>query len=68
VNYEGQDYPFTGSPNYDTLAMTPIDDLTAEIVQKKSGKIIFRGRRVLARRSDNGFVFGCGCRRNSITD
>jgi len=38
--YDGKDYPITGSPNFDTLAVTRIDAYTAKSVQKKDGKPI----------------------------
>jgi hypothetical protein len=38
--YDGKDYPITGSPDYDTLAVTRIDAYTAKSAQKKNGKQI----------------------------
>jgi hypothetical protein len=38
--YDGKDYPITGSPDFDTLAVTRIDAFTAKSVQKKNGKSI----------------------------
>lgn len=38
--YDGKDYPITGSPDYDTIAVTRIDAYTAKSVQKKDGKTV----------------------------
>ena len=36
--YDGKDYAITGSADFDTLAVTRVDDFTAKSVQKKGGK------------------------------
>ena len=36
--YDGKDYAFTGSADFDTLTVTRVDDHTAKSVQKKGGK------------------------------
>jgi hypothetical protein len=38
--YDGKDYPITGSPDYDTLAVTRIDAHTSKSKQKKDGKAV----------------------------
>jgi hypothetical protein len=38
--YDGKDYPVTGDPDYDGLAVKHIDANTAEAVLKKGGKTV----------------------------
>jgi opacity protein-like surface antigen len=38
--YDGKDYPISGSPDFDTLAVTRIDANTAKSTQKKAGKVV----------------------------
>jgi hypothetical protein len=38
--YDGKDYPITGSPNYDAIALTRIDANTVKSTQKRAGKAI----------------------------
>ncbi len=42
--YDGKDYPITGNPNQDTVALKKIDANTLEYVVKKAGKEIAKGR------------------------
>ncbi len=37
---DGKDYPVTGSPNFDTLALKQVDSNTVHSMQKKGGKVI----------------------------
>jgi hypothetical protein len=37
---DGKDYPVTGSPNFDTLALKQVDGNTVHSTQKKGGKMI----------------------------
>ena len=38
--YDGKDYPFTGSPDYDTVSAKRVATNTVELTQKKSGKVV----------------------------
>jgi hypothetical protein len=38
--YDGKDYPFTGSPDYDMVNAKRIATNTVQITQKKSGKVV----------------------------
>jgi hypothetical protein len=38
--YDGKDYPITGSPDYDVLALTRIDSNTVKSTQKNAGKAV----------------------------
>lgn len=48
--YDGKDYPLTGSPDYDALAVTKVNGTTAKFTLKKTGKIVSSGTRVLSAR------------------
>lgn len=39
ANFDGKDYAFTGSPNYDTLSLKKIDPHTFATTNKKDGKV-----------------------------
>ena len=49
VNYDGKDRPETGSPVADTLSLKRIDPFTAEFTQKKAGKVVATGTRVISK-------------------
>jgi hypothetical protein len=49
VNYDGKDRPATGLPELDTLSLKRIDLFTAEFTQKKAGKVVATGRRVISK-------------------
>jgi hypothetical protein len=49
VNYDGKDRPMTGSPDADTLSLKRIDAFTAEFTQKKAGKVVATGTRVISK-------------------
>jgi hypothetical protein len=38
--YDGKDYSFTGSPNYDTLSLKRVNGSTVKSTQKKAGKVV----------------------------
>jgi hypothetical protein len=38
--YDGKDYPFTGSPVFDTLSLKKLDAHTIKSTQKKAGKVV----------------------------
>ena len=40
AKFDGKDYPATGSPNVDAVAIKRIDANTIETVQKKDGKVV----------------------------
>jgi hypothetical protein len=39
-NYDGKDYPYTGSPNYDSLSLKRVNGSTVKSVLKKNGKVV----------------------------
>ena len=47
ANYDNP-YPVTGSPDYDAIKMTRVDDRTAESVLSHAGRVFGVARRVLA--------------------
>jgi hypothetical protein len=49
VNYDGKDRPATGRPDLDALSVKRIDAFTAEFTQKKAGKVIATGTRVISK-------------------
>src|SRR5262249_29906014 len=40
ANYDGKDYPVTGNPDLDTIALKRIDAHTLESARKKAGKVL----------------------------
>ena len=48
ANFDGKDYPITGSPNSDTISLKRIDKFSTESVEKKNGKVVSRNRRVVS--------------------
>ena len=48
ANYDGKDYPATGSQNYDSVSMKRINSNTTEVVRKKAGKAEATIRRVVS--------------------
>ena len=49
AKYDGKDYPVTGSPLFDTIALKGINDRTSEATLKKSGKVVSTARRVMSK-------------------
>jgi hypothetical protein len=49
VNYDGKDRPATGLTDADTLSLKRIDAFTAEFTQKKAGKVVSTGKRVISK-------------------
>jgi len=47
--YDGKDYPFTGSPDYDTVNARRIAANTVEITQKLRGKVVGKTVRTVSR-------------------
>jgi hypothetical protein len=60
VNYDGKDYPYIGSPLWDTLALTAVDNLTTSFVQKKDGKVALTGQRVISKDGKTMTITGKG--------
>lgn len=49
INYDGKDRPVTGRPDADTLSLKRIDAFTTEFTQKKAGKVVITGTRVISK-------------------
>src|SRR5215475_3421363 len=48
-NYDGKDYPVTGDPNVDAIALKRIDQHTVEFARKKAGKVVVTGTSVVSK-------------------
>src|SRR6202040_3947940 len=49
ANYDGKDYPVSGSRDVDAVALTRMDDFTSAATLKHAGKEIGVARRVVSR-------------------
>ena len=49
AKYDGQDYPITGVPNADTIALKRIDASTTESTAKKAGQVVMTVRSVVSK-------------------
>ena len=49
AKYDGQDYPITGVPNADTIALKRIDASTTESTSKKAGQVVMTVRSVVSK-------------------
>lgn len=49
ANYDGKDYPVTGSQNFDTIVLKRIDAFTLEATLKKAGKVVQTTTRVISK-------------------
>ena len=49
VNYDGKDRPQTGNPDADALSLKRIDASTTEFTQKRAGKVVMTGTRIISR-------------------
>jgi hypothetical protein len=49
INYDGKDRPQTGNPNADTLSLKRVDAFTTEFTQKRAGKVVLTGTRIISR-------------------
>ena len=49
ANYDGKDYPMTGSATSDTIALKRIDAFTVETTQKKAGKVVATATRAISK-------------------
>src|SRR5262245_23751630 len=48
ANYDGKDYPVTGNPDWDTIAIKRIDAYKVEVTPKKAGKVVSTNTRVVS--------------------
>ncbi len=46
--FDGKDYPITGDPNTDTMAIKRIDKFTIEGTAKKAGKVTYRVKQIVS--------------------
>lgn len=60
ANYDGKDYPYTGSPDFDTLALTRVDKFTVSFTQKRAGKVALTGTRVISKDGRTMTISGKG--------
>lgn len=49
AKYDGKDYPYTGNPNVDTVALKRIDAQTTELTMKKGSKVVGTNRIVISK-------------------
>ncbi len=49
AKYDGQDYPITGVPNADTIALERIDTSTIQSTSKKAGQVVMIVRSVVSK-------------------
>ena len=49
VNYDGKDYPYKGSPDYDVISIKQTDANTSAFIQKLAGKVVFTGTRTVSK-------------------
>ena len=49
INYDGKDRPTTGIPDAETLSLKRVDAFTTEFTQKRTGKVVMTGTRVIWR-------------------
>ena len=49
VNYDGKDHPEIGDPDADSLSFKRIDAYNVEFTEKKAGKPVITGTRVIAK-------------------
>jgi hypothetical protein len=48
ANYDGKDYPATGTSDYDTVQLTRVSASTVHITRKKGGKVVATVQRVVS--------------------
>jgi hypothetical protein len=48
ARFDGKDYPATGSPVYDTIALARVDANTFDAILKRAGKVVQRARNVVS--------------------
>jgi len=47
--YDGKDYPFTGSPDFDSIAVKRVNGNTVSSEQKQGGKVVGTSKRVISK-------------------
>jgi hypothetical protein len=60
ANFDGKDYPYTGSPDFDTLAVTRVDKSTISFTQKRAGKVALTGTTVISKDGKTMTISGKG--------
>ncbi|MFN8006889.1 MAG: hypothetical protein U0V70_07690 [Terriglobia bacterium] len=48
AKYDGKDYPVTGSPLFDSIAVKSVNEHTAEATLKKAGKVVRHAKREIS--------------------
>lgn len=48
AQYDGKEYPVTGSENFDSIMIKRVNDRTSEATLKKGGKVVSTARRVIS--------------------
>ena len=48
AQYDGKDYPITGNPNANTIALKRVNDRTVEATLKKGDRVVTKARRVVS--------------------
>jgi hypothetical protein len=48
ANFDGKDYPVTGSSSFDSVALKRVDTHTIEFTRKKAGKVVWTGTNVVS--------------------
>ena len=48
AQYDGKDYPITGNPNANTIALKRVNDRTVEATLKKGDRVVTNARRVVS--------------------
>jgi hypothetical protein len=49
ANFDGGDYPLVGSRQAETIALKRVDAYTLEVTQKRNGKVVIIGTRVISK-------------------
>ena len=49
AKYDGKDYPFTGSPDFDAISLRRVNAVTVKATLKKGGKVVQTSRRVVSK-------------------
>lgn len=49
ASYDGKDYPITGTPDSDMISFTRVDATTVQFTQKRAGKVVITGTRVVSK-------------------
>jgi len=49
IVYDGKDRPLIGNPDADMLSLKRVDNFTTEFTQKKAGKVVSTGTRVVSK-------------------